>query len=692
MSSIHDVYWDFLYKIMGYSVDSSSPNAPLHLAEKPIACIDERVFLETLYAPRSNEHFEERLIKYLLEAMPVICIAAGRGCGKTSAIRFAVNKIRASHPNTKIVMLDIKRVFDQRRFQDLNEANAARRFSEFLRAEIQGRLFPRPRDERDLLAWLLAGSPDEGIDDFDYSLVSDLHDVFVPVIAEALGESGTRQQRFTSLSEWFFANQSRYAAISRETLPLLRTAHVVQAGVRLRNWERIILIYDNVDRIPANFQPRFLEVANDSQIAMGGHCTTAIALRKENIRRPDPRSGDGGDLIYVILPNDEEYPCLLMPKVGPEHVNNVLERRYAYSVELCGGHLAPELLEQLDSLIKPLHLGVVSEFLSNSINALANESMRNIVALYIGFVQYLQTLQHRGVLDFSGLLSGEREDERHLKTVFFLWLREQGSKYGVVLYDILKGKELESDAADFASMASEHHLLMTCVLNLTEELTRSSYATYPPFSTVYRRMEELGFSLDAVKTALREMCAPPGEQPRVIEFFRCECNVDDLTEKSEVPLCLTILGNELIKEVFSTVGYVWGQAYREYPKTIRNRSYHTLNRAERIEVFYLYMRKMSMRHLRLLGVLRDESVQANWLQRYRRRFGVGERLQVERILESGAAFYGPTFGKIPNAIELLREAYLVLQAQLVGGAKFEELDLSELDKGFEHVKGLKKKH
>jgi hypothetical protein len=693
-------YWDIAHQIMEYAVDVSNQSSVRH-AGKPILEIDEVVFLTHLYALRDQEDFESSLINKMLHSNSVVCLVGSRGAGKTSALRYSVNRLKQSGLPILSMTIDIKRIFNHEALRNLDVGAATTQFRHLIREQAMSHLFPNISGAKDFIAWALAGNPDES-DSFDRSLVSDLYDQSMIIISEAQATRTTRLERRQALRLWLENDERRYASVFRQVSGRLRAAHVVQAATRLLpKAERVLLIYDNVDRIPAKFQPAFLEEVNDSQLSMGDTCTSVIAIRKENVRALEPRAGAGGDFLAYIGPQSEEYPAVLLPRTSADHIKNVLELRHQFSINLYHKHFGnPEAKRELGDVILEralVHTAVVKEFIEHSVQALANGSVRTIVAIYNAFIRYLLILERREILSLDSILSPTEVDEKHLQTLFFLWLKEMGHAYDIPLYDI--HKRLDFDQAEsFYRNASEHHLLLTCVLNLSpSDPANENKTDYPTFATVCTHMKSLGFSLRNVKNALGEMCARPGEQPRTLEFFESECSVDDLVMESAERLRLTPLGRELVSEVFSKVGYVWGFAYDQAPEEFRKggRSYHEMDTINRISVLYEYANRRTRVHLLLMGLLAREWIPEfgdNWLATYRRRFGVGRKLQIERILVSAERFYAPVFAKFKsdNIFTNLRESYLSLLTNLERGHSVTDLDFEELDRSRNTIIRLKR--
>jgi hypothetical protein len=673
MSYLDDEYWRVNHAVMSFAIDAQT--AVIGGTEESGAVITEDVFLDHIYAPRLGEQFEQNIADRLLSARALICIAGPRGCGKTSAIRYATRLINSSHPDVRVVLVDVKRIWDQRALRDLTgDIGTPLRMA--MRQALQAELFPRPLDTRQLAAWLLAGAPDES-DAFDPVVLMDLHELSAVTMAEAAIDDDQRAGRVLALARYFATERQAFPHALKALYRSLRAAHVVQAFVKLKpTWRRLIVIYDNVDRMPSSVQPKFLELANDKQLSLGGLCSTAVVLRKENLRGEIARQNEKGELFENVELQDMEYPKALLPSISPEHVRNVLERRHAYADALARTTGAARPQDQ------SLHTAVVGEFLDHSIGRLANDSLRMINAIYSGFIRYLLLLRDRGLITAEAHWRRlfVREDG-HLQTLFFLWLREKGPEYDIVLYDVLR-MESESNGESFAAAASVHHLLITTTLNLSSRTPSNVLHRYPPFSDVCEQLVDVGFSFREIKRALGDLVAPHGEQLRSLEFFASDITVDAVEETSRDRLRLTPLGHEATTNIFHKVGYVWGSAYgTSQEKDL----YLQLSVSARMLIFYDYVVKMAERHLKLMAMLRSHwylKYGDQWLDEYRARFGVKTKTQVERILESSIGFYRRQFVSADvNVFRVLLEGYHALLQRVSIGTPFNELQLHELTRG-----------
>lgn len=663
-------YWDCLFQIMEYAVDGAL-EAPVTVDGRELTRLDLKRFVTELYRPWPGQGFEQRLIKELLSSVPLICIVAPKGSGKTSSLRYALYNIETQHPDVARVLIDVKKFFDAEAFARLTSATALPTFRAEIRRIVQQSLLPTLADTVAFTAWVLAG-PSDTTDPFNSSLLAELQDEAMDAQMEFECGGADRMTRVNILTSALRkpANYSRYSKAIRDRI---RTAHVVQSAVSLGRASRVLLVFDNVDRIPDEHQSNFLQAVNDSHNALAGACVTAVAIRKETLHSPRPNKH--GDVITMVLPDGERYPCVLLPENRHDHVRDIFESRHKYSRQLLET-LAPDVAaEDIATTLDLIHTSILTEFINDSVHALANGSIRTTVSIYTGFVRYLMALQEQGVAAMHDVISSDAD---HLQTLFFVWLRTKATDYGLLFYDVIKPDVDPRAAREFADLASEHHLLLTTILNLCEEQHTGSD---PAVHDVFDRLTRVGFKDEQIGKALKSMSAPPHGSPGTIEFTDVT-DEGDHDRNSSARVRLTPLGNVLISDLLDKVGYVWGKALdRAKLPPDKSRNYHSFNRFERMRIFLEYSRDLARHHLRLLSLLRREWGRIHgtgWLAHYRSQFGVHRKLQVERLLESAQAFYGPFF-RDTNAFSALLNVYRDLQQRLVRGDAFADLPLERLD-------------
>ena len=686
-------YWDIALQIAKYAVDSG-PFTYIRHADEVLDRITEDSFLDHLYVARSAEDFETTLIAELQRSPEVVCLTASRGGGKTSAIRYAKRKLAQLSPETAFILWDIKRSWTQRVFQGLSPHRARERFKNALYRKLLNSLFAKQEQKIQLVAWLLSGAVEAG-SDVEPEAIEDLDVESAMLISEAGCKGQTREARYDEICAYFEDKSSRFGRAFASIQDILRPSHLVHAAVHLGRAERVIVAVDNADRLPAQYQPAFMEELNDGQLALGPLGTVLVAIRLENIKGLQPRPGEGGDNLRFVTPNLENYPAVLVPSANRGHTQRVLRKRHEYARKLY-----ENVLGELDArdhrgsgadADNLVHEAVVDEFLRNSIYNLANGSLRAVVGIYTAFVEYLVSLQRAGRIQVLRLVKRGEGEENHLHTLFFLWLRAKGSQYEIKLHDIHKSRSLNHRyiREPYKRVANLPHLLMTSVHNLTApEPEFWNEEDYPTFSRVFENVSLLGFSMEQVRQAMQILCAKPGQQARILEFKNSEPRPKQMKPSSEDHLGLTRLGHELIAEIYSKVGYVWSRAIKSAGKELRgaSKSYHDLSRAQRLAVIEDYLVRRSEVHLKLMSLLKKhwgKRYRYNWLREYRQRFAVNGQLQVERLLLSAEAFYFHGRSLRSNPFRYTYEGYRQLLYELRDGKAFHQLDLGLLQKPME---------
>lgn len=679
----HELYEAISSRVMSYAVDGGRGAVP-DAASDPTFAISPTLFLRRLYAPRGSD-YESRVVAEILASPHLICLVGKRGTGKTSTLCFVVDAIRQQFGSSaRVIPINLKQ---NSLFTPISPTVTSTELLTSIRRVLCQILFPH--DQRPLLAWLLSGPPDTTADDdAELHILSSLYDVAAVLHSRLLTPGLPRSQRIAALSDAFATREDIFSDTLATTLPLLQPAHILLAAQRLSNVWPFIVIYDNVDRLPPQVQSRFLEVLNDQHLALAGICSTVVAIRRENIRGAVPRPNAGGDLITVIMPDDEQYPGLLLRPPEGDYVRDVLERRDVYARELCAAY-ARRAKQEAPVLPTGVHSGAVTQLIASAIHNLANGSVRVVASTYSGFREYLAALVRRNVLRLPDAVVPDSDEERHLQTLFYLWLRSQNaSLVGLTLLSSLRLHESRGSSPCFAATASPTYLLLPCVYNLIAE--RGGFdgpEAAPHREEVFGRMTELGFSRSQLDYALTAVLGRGRGFSAAIEYVYSDADSPEFEADVASPLRLTDMGREFIRHTITRVGFVWGHAYAlRYGGLHGSRDYHAMTQLERTQLLYDFLARMAEEHLRLLALLPSEwrsRYGSDWLRLYCTRFGLNNQLLVERLATSAERFYAPHYPRTGNPFETLKQAYLALLARLDSEGDTANLPFAELQRGWE---------
>jgi hypothetical protein len=458
-----------------------------------------------------------------------------------------------------------------------------------------------------------------------------------------------------------------FTSIDEAVQKLVRPEHILQCALIVKPLPYLVVAYDNIDQLHGPWQSRVLDVVEATHSALSGACGSVISIRRENVAHLIEGQGGGAYAVRVLVASGKPYIGLRLPQDPETHARHVLEKRHAFAKALLVSEQSRWSRHEHIKVADMLHEDILGELVNAHIQRLANYNMRAIVRMYVEFRRYL-----RKILPF-----GEQVEKDHVATLFFLWLSEAGESFGIELYDVFRLGRVVESINDVPHAASVHHLLMTCVFNLM--LAQEQHNGRPPrFQEVMARMQSLGFGLEHVLEALKSLCNKPGMPPKIIVFEDEGQIIQELTETSGARLQLTVCGIELVTNIFSRVGYVWGRAYEHNASFGSRKGYVDLPREKRIEVLLSYMAKMARQHLYLLETIRTGWTQiygSDWLKIYREMFGVHERLQVERILDSAGNFFRSDSGPFLK----LKGAYSQILKELVPGGDGWKNRLGDLD-------------
>ncbi len=668
------LYWPLLERVMTYAVDDA-PTSQLALGSEVVAEIQPDTFFDQLYVRRDDGEYEVRLAEHLLSSVPLLVLASGRGSGKTSAIRYACELIRrdARNAGVAVVVLDFKRLFSQFAGPKPDVTDTTDTLTRLIETQLRAHFFPTGSDTRDLVAWLVAGPPDAE-SDFDPVLVADLHDVASRVCNKAHADQPSRRSRIEHLKVWFASERDEFDAVYSAISPRLRATHIALAALDCRALHKIVLIYDNVDRLPVDYQHTLVTVANDTQLGMGAFCTSCVVMRIESLRSAQRADYRAGSLFKFMMPDELKYPGLLLPRGGIPHLLGVINQRYEFASALFRKH-QPD--DDHTEALQIVHRVVLSEFEDSSIHDLSNEDIRTVARLYVGFMQYLFTLSKARHVSLEELFGPERQ-QGFGHTLFYLWLGQLGEHYGFMLPDLLPPSRDGVRGAPHELM-NVQYCILAVLHNLTQQ-ARAEHAAdfYAECRDVFAPILNLGFDIDAVREGVKKLISHRSEGVQLVEWLNDAADVRSLDVSSTDRLRLMPAGAVLLRDIMAKVGYVWRTALSQQTgnQLETDEYYLGFTVARRIKTMLAYLDRTL--HAELLALSAVKAVWApeyaeGWIERYRRLFGVDGKTVMERIVHGAARFYEPVFRSrdLQNVFTVLEAHYAKAVQALVDGREYD---------------------
>ncbi len=662
-------------EVVSYALDSDG-DLPVLFFNTEVARIDEHVFFGEICADTVLASSFAKLNSVMVSGSKLAIVSGAAGSGKTTLLRKFIHSSTMEGP---IVYVDLKA--DTQLADESIDDEAITQ--SIVHSELRKALLVQLQYEvwmvRDLVAWAVASAvgaekhPDVNVT----NAVADFHDDAVAIVARA--EPSLEGPPCRSALYSAFEDPDLFEAARDRLYKRLRLKHVILYHSRVRApGTTIRLLCDNVDRLGGRGRLCLLEILLSTQNAVTSSARVLASVRPESMRGfRAMRSGVDSDNVVEIAPDDKFYPD---ESLAGESAYSVIVNRSKFAQRAMAVHWAAEPASgeagsRVDVQALWHDIGRSSQILSTLLKAadtpvLANRSLRQTGEMHLSFLEYIyrtaiatQDTGH-GAPDVDRLLrnvamgDGNIDVPKHLKTLFYMWLYEDGPGFGSTLDSVVDLARIDS-ATSFAEAASVRHLLVAAVHNLQPEEGPIELEGFPTVGDVFDALTARGFDEAAIRRVLRVTIADAKDPLGLLYFVGPEPrSVYDMGPGTIARVGISGRGRKLLTDAYSRIGYVWASIATK-DEVRRVRVDPSGNAANAAHVYYMCspMRRVAavlewcLRrcacHLRALALLREESRRGHlrpdgWLVEYRRAFSVSREFQIERIMGSAARFFEPT--------------------------------------------------
>jgi hypothetical protein len=640
-------YWHLLRTVTAYSVDLD-PEVRLTIPGKAAGALDEAEFYESLYVLRDEGHFEAALIRELLHGSSAICLTAGPGAGKTSALRFSLRQLQNMNLPYRIVSLDIARCFSSSILQDVSRPGGRAAITDFLRRHVLSVLFPSWRELDVLVAWCLAGPPDDS-DPFHYALTAEFHDVFAKAGHLGVPDTPNRRSRTEALATMLLESKATLGEIPTLVLERIRLPHMIQAAISIPGGiSRLVFAVDNIDRLPTEAQRVLFSDLIDTQRAVGGSLALVFAIRREGLQSLLREPGEGGYVPTFLT--SAVGPTSLLPRTRGRDMYKVLAQRINYVDALCGlaageAGAATSVGASVSGVASRLSELTARGIVRIALHRLSNGNLRATMALYL---EYLRFLEGCGAVPDQEMSM----ESPSVDTLLYLFLRRCGADYGLRFFENVYPDVSSSASASFHDCVPVPYAVLVALLNL--QLGGGSGAdrrSSPRLGDLMDGLGELSYPSKAVVEAVAMLSFSGGASGAEIEVL--EGAAEDIAAgRPDVRIQLTEKGQELISKLYWKVGFFWLTAAMRKGSGSEDpvAMYLRLGIEQRARLVHEFLVERADTELRLAAIVGRQwrSVFGRgWMQRYRQRMGIGKALPVEMMLGSAHTFWGRTLRHDP---------------------------------------------
>ena len=284
-----DALWRYQIRLAQLSPDSSKAPIIRFKNYSREVTIDE--YLDEIYVCRDEGSFETNIAQEIDDSSRILCIAGERGSGKTSAVEWVFRYFSNNYKDIFFEKIDIKRIYDSFKIslpKNNNREDSAceieNAFKMFLINYLRQILFSDPHSYKTFISWTLSGSPDKS-EFFEKSITTDFLSISFDIAALVKCESDQRTLKRAKIINYFNENPNEYITYKNKVEEILRIPHLIQGYLKLNSsTKQIIIVLDNVDRIPSEIQPHFISVCRDFQLNSGNISACAICIRIENTK------------------------------------------------------------------------------------------------------------------------------------------------------------------------------------------------------------------------------------------------------------------------------------------------------------------------------------------------------------------------------------------------------------------------
>lgn len=625
-------------------------------------------FLDELYIPVDTE---EKIKNGIFNTNELTCVVGIVGSGKTSVL-------------TKIFERDLPEGWcylkiDFRKEQICGDPQRYWEFREKLRNIIKDDIiikFYSKENEKYLeeLSYLLIDDPK-----YEYhSIYRDFNNAKIDAkeIYRKLKISSTY-----TYSEWINSEKEKEEKnadlreiVVKDVMKKLDMYHLIWGLIELKICKRFFVVFDNVDILPHDAQPYYLEVANGIHHIIEGHGKSVISIREQNIRRPPiTTTGAFGDNIEVVYIDTNNIPGIIHDK-RIEHVDGfgtkiqedgLTTKDQAKKIILKRLEYAEKIWKEKGiqkneyKIIKELAHSILNPYLEERIDYMANKSIRVFLDIYMIFLlEHLMELEDTKIKEL--LESKGVAQSRQIETYLYSWLVRYGGRYGIHLYKMvplferwMRDEEYREQLGCFLPYIISVRLynitnrgnLFTTVGNVINEFTKN-----------------LKVDSEEIRKSIYDLYSDGVNYYGHIVDIRQRQGINnekDIRDTDQV--WITPRGTILCSETSLKYMYILQELIDT--KHFGDRDIEKSTKNEQAEYVLKFLYGIAYMHLNGLQIIRRimyPNHEMKWLEEYKKLFCINGRLHLERILDSNIGYLKriKMDYAVRNEFEKLKREYL----------------------------------
>jgi len=627
MQATFAVYVHETDRVFPFAIDraGSAPEVPSEEGQ-----ISAAEFLEKLYVPRPQ--IEEALRTQLILRNELLVLTGPRGCGKTSTAYSVLSRL--TQEGWRFIVVDL---FGEPHFKKCREAlhnHAPSRLGSWITETVVNQLFAHlfpPGQEWELWRFMLS----EARYPFANQLTS------AGVLREIKEDAKRIFGRLytastTQYDEWLYSEEATQhaglARLIRARLKVeLRAEHIVYAACCLGRAGRVVVVMDNVERLPNPCQRECFEAAYNLEHQLGPLGRVLVSLRDETVKHPLAGGVPAADAVCLPLANREHVvPSLRVPDLSSAEVQALLKARFAWIRARLREQNVPD--GQLE-VLAGLENQILSRYVADRVIELANQNVRDVLGAHTRFLEFLQERFSAAGDVFGG-------DGYRMESLFYSWLVRRGEQSGLATYDvILPIRNWRRDPKKHHGCMLEY-VLLACAYRHQRQLALQTGTDYPfvIVKTLVADIVALGYPEEDVRRAILGLYVNGQNHGVLVDFRDIEGAIDEDQKMDDCAmLYVTPAGSVLFNSIVHRMVYLVEYYLKQH---MADQSAMSIQPARMLSISLEWLCHMADMHRAGLLKIRDSSFgrqSKSWYSDYMAKYTFEGALQLEKTITSHRA-------------------------------------------------------
>jgi len=598
-------------KVVHFSIDTTD-----HNEDTSDFKINPREFLKYLYIPRTAV---DKLKKEIIKSSDrLLCIAGPRGSGKTSiahkTIEYLINN------NNFVFYYNVRR--DNQIKWIKSEEEAFKYFYNKILYEYKNVFSSKPQKKEN--------NPELDLFEYIFSENDKPRELFSDLIDETndfdeykyINEKDT----LSSITE-FISNNYR----DKELVQILRNVRkkltVTQYSFivnKVKGYQRQVIWIDNIDKLDNSQQRLLLNALTEIKRGIVDNIVLIIAVREENIFRPEHFEPFAAPLISTIYWEDpdkysgQSYQAFNMPVLSNDKIEDLINQRLNYAKKIMPSFFNGKVINNnIFDKIKSLSDKIVEIFIEEKMYFFSNNSIRNLLALHHNFLKFLLKGENG---DYSTEISYNKEGVWFLKTLLFYYIATNKEYVAFTKYieanDITRQNKL-------SCFLPQLTLTTTWNYCITSNKKSSNFTYLPTVSNIIEILNKIGYKEDDIKQSIFHLYHTEMGTTNYIAI-ETENKINSPKEiKDDYKIKVTYKGKSMLNNVSFSFGYFFSIMRNNNTNNLRN-----LNSTEFAQYWNFVLTKLELLtklHLKSLLLLKNKyysDEKEKWFTKYLISYGI----------------------------------------------------------------------